>query len=168
MWHICEQLLRLFVPQNETDKVELEYLRNETTKFQTGPWPEGAWMKAAEHTFCFLTVVAESLSPSLSLQTQGSSLRHAPPAPSLSVWFMKSDLSDSRNLSVNFIHVFVWDAGKLFLVAYGNVLPPIIVHLVKWYHSPPPTHSPLICIQMTFLSGRLHHSPAMNEPPSFT
>lgn len=26
---------------------------------------------------------------------------------------------------------------EIFLVAYGNVLPPIIVHLVAWYHSSP-------------------------------
>lgn len=111
---------------------------------------------------------------SLSLQTRAA-CPGAPPAPSPSVWLMRSDLSDSRNPSADFIRslfpanpsMCLFGALGDFSVAYGNVLPPIIVHLVPWYH-PPPSHSPLICIQMTFLSGRLHHNPVMNEPPSFT
>lgn len=103
-------------------------------------------MKAAEHTFCFLTVVAESLSLSLSLSLQTrAACPGAPPAPSPSVWLMRSDLSDSRNPSADFIRsVFpanpsmrVFGALGDFSVAYGNVLPPIIVHLVPWYPPPP-------------------------------
>lgn len=77
------------------------------------------------------------ISVSASVSPNSGQLAEArPPAPSLSVWLMKSDLSYSRNLSANFIHVCLghWE---IFLVAYGNVLPPIIVHLVAWYHPPP-------------------------------
>lgn len=82
-------------------------------------------MKAAEHTFCFLTVVAESLS--LCLQTQAAR-QGMPPAPSPCVWLMRSDLSDSRNPSANFIRsIFPANPSKClfgelgdFSVAYGN------------------------------------------------
>lgn len=123
-------------------------------------------MNAAEHTFCFLTAVAESLS--LCLQP-GAAGQGTPPALAPSVWLTRSDLSDSRNTSADFIRsgfpanpsMCLFGALGAFSVAYGNVLPPIIVHLVPWYHRAPPPHFPLICIQMTFLSGCLHRSSVM-------
>lgn len=103
----------------------------------------------------------------------GSSPRHAPSSASLCVvnkgWPLRQQKSTRWLHVFESEHVFVWCAGRFFWWLM-EILPPIIVHLVPWYHSAPPHLLPtlLICIQMTFLSSRLHHSPVMNEPPSFT
>lgn len=101
-------------------------------------------MKAANCTLSLLWLnlwICGWMSLSLCL----TKLRQPPPAPSPSVWFMRSDLSDSTNPSADFIRSLFPVIPSMcllvalgdFSVAYGNVLPPIIVYLVPWYHSPP-------------------------------
>lgn len=83
-----------------------------------------------------------SLLLSLSLQTRAAC---GGTSPSVSlcvvneVWPLRQQKSTRQlykfHISSESEHVCVvhWN---IFLVAYGNIIPPMILHLVPWYHSP--------------------------------